>query len=99
MLALTAVTGTAKAPAQTKSKGTIAFLLSGPDLYYKDGLTGAQAAAKQLGHDVRRYSHPTISPTVGRQSGRHGNRTRTASARVWGLSQLGSAPTAGSWTR
>ena len=30
--ALATVVGTAKAPAQVKSNGTIAFLLSGPDL-------------------------------------------------------------------
>ena len=45
-------------------KGTIAFLLSGPDLYYQDGLKGSQAAAKKLGYDVRVYSNPNISPSV-----------------------------------
>lgn len=52
---------TAKA---TASKGTIAFLLSGPDLYYQDGLKGAQAAAKRLGYTVKVYPNPNISPSV-----------------------------------
>ena len=66
-VAMVAVTGAVKAPAQGTthaSKGTIAFLLSGPDLYYQDGLKGAQAAAKKLGYDVRVYPNPNISPSV-----------------------------------
>lgn len=46
------------------SKGTIAFLLSGPDLYYKYGLDGAKAAAKKLGYSVKVYPNPNISPSV-----------------------------------
>jgi len=46
------------------SKGTIAFLLSGPDLYYQYGLDGAKAAAAKLGYKVKVYSNPNISPTV-----------------------------------
>lgn len=62
---LTAATGTARAPAQTKaSKGTIAFLLSGPDLYYQYGLNGAKAAAKKLGYDLKVFPNPNISPSV-----------------------------------
>jgi ribose transport system substrate-binding protein len=61
---LTAVTGASKAPSQTKSKGTIAFLLSGPDLYYQYGLKGAQASAKKLGYDFKVYPNPNISPSV-----------------------------------
>ena len=67
VVAMVAVTGAAKAPAQGTShasKGTIAFLLSGPDLYYQDGLKGAQAAAKKLGYDVKVYPNPNISPSV-----------------------------------
>lgn len=59
--------GTAQAPAQTKStksKGTIAFLLSGPDLYYQYGLNGAKAAAARLGYDLKVFPNPTISPSV-----------------------------------
>jgi ribose transport system substrate-binding protein len=47
-----------------QSKGTIAFLLSGPDLYYQYGLQGAQAAAKRLGYDIKVYPNPNISPSV-----------------------------------
>lgn len=47
-----------------KSKGTIAFLLSGPDLYYQYGLDGAKAAAKKLGYDVKVYPNPNVSPSV-----------------------------------
>jgi len=46
------------------SKGTIAFLLSGPDLYYQDGLKGAEAAARKLGYTVKVYPNPNISPSV-----------------------------------
>lgn len=63
--ALVAVVGAAKAPAQPQAgKGTIAFLLSGPDLYYQYGLKGAQAAAKKLGYTVKAYPNPNISPSV-----------------------------------
>jgi ABC-type sugar transport system substrate-binding protein len=62
---LTALVGTAQAPAQSRaSKGTIAFLLSGPDLYYQYGLKGAEAAAKKLGYSVKVYPNPNISPSV-----------------------------------
>jgi ribose transport system substrate-binding protein len=47
-----------------KAKGTIAFLLSGPDLYYQYGLKGAEAAAKKLGYSVKVYPNPNISPSV-----------------------------------
>jgi len=64
-ITLTALVGTAQAPAQSKAgKGTIAFLLSGPDLYYQYGLKGAEAAAKQLGYSVKVYPNPNISPSV-----------------------------------
>ena len=46
------------------SKGTIAFLLSGPDLYYQDGLKGSEAAAAKLGYSVKVYPNPNISPSV-----------------------------------
>jgi erythritol transport system substrate-binding protein len=46
------------------SKGTIAFLLSGPDLYYQYGLDGAKAAAAKLGYSVKVYPNPNISPSV-----------------------------------
>ena len=46
------------------SKGTIAFLLSGPDLYYQYGLKGAEAAAAKLGYTVKAYANPNISPSV-----------------------------------
>ncbi len=46
------------------SKGTIAFLLSGPDLYYQYGLKGAMAAAQALGYTVKAYPNPNISPSV-----------------------------------
>lgn len=62
--AVSAITGVSKAPSQTKSKGTIAFLLSGPDLYYQYGLKGAEASAKKLGYDFKVYSNPNISPSV-----------------------------------
>jgi len=62
--AFAATAGTTKAPAQGTSKGTIAFLLSGPDLYYQNGLKGAQAAAKKLGYDMKVYPNPNISPSV-----------------------------------
>jgi ABC-type sugar transport system substrate-binding protein len=45
-------------------KGTIAFLLSGPDLYYQYGLDGAKAAAAKLGYSVKVYPNPNISPSV-----------------------------------
>ncbi len=63
-LALTAALGATNAPALAKSKGTIAFLLSGPDLYYQDGLQGADAAARSLGYTVKVYPNPNISPSV-----------------------------------
>lgn len=44
------------------SKGTIAFLRSGPDLYYQYGLNGAEAAAKRLGYKVIDFPNPTVSP-------------------------------------
>ena len=62
--ALATVVGTAQAPAQVKSKGTIAFLLSGPDLYYQYGLNGAKAAAMKLGYDLKVFPNPNISPSV-----------------------------------
>ena len=46
------------------SKGTIAFLLSGPDLYYQYGLDGAKAAAAKLGYNLKVYPNPNISPSV-----------------------------------
>jgi len=46
------------------SKGTIAFLLSGPDLYYQDGLKGAESAAGKLGYSIKVYPNPNISPSV-----------------------------------
>jgi ABC-type sugar transport system substrate-binding protein len=46
------------------SKGTIAFLLSGPDLYYQYGLDGAKAAAAKLGYKIKVYPNPNISPSV-----------------------------------
>jgi ABC-type sugar transport system substrate-binding protein len=45
-------------------KGTIAFLLSGPDLYYQYGLKGAEAAAEKLGYKVKVYPNPNVSPSV-----------------------------------
>jgi ABC-type sugar transport system substrate-binding protein len=48
----------------TKSKGTIAFLLSGPDIYYQYGLKGAEAAAAKLGYTIKAYPNPNISPSV-----------------------------------
>lgn len=45
-----------------KSKGTIAFLLSGPDLYYKFGSDGATKAAKRLGYKLQIYANATSSP-------------------------------------
>lgn len=47
-----------------QSKGTIAFLLSGPDLFYQYGLDGAKAAAAKLGYDLKVYPNPNISPSV-----------------------------------
>jgi ABC-type sugar transport system substrate-binding protein len=62
---LATTVGTAQAPAKPKaSKGTIAFLLSGPDLYYQYGLNGAKAAASRLGYDLKVFPNPTISPSV-----------------------------------
>jgi ABC-type sugar transport system substrate-binding protein len=61
---IAAVTGTTTAPAAPKSKGTIAFLLSGPDLYYQYGMNGAKAAAKKLGYDLKVFPNPNISPSV-----------------------------------
>jgi len=52
------------APASAAGKGTIAFLLSGPDLYYQYGLKGAQAAATKLGYSLKAYPNPNISPSV-----------------------------------
>lgn len=46
------------------SKGTIAFLLSGPDLYYQYGVDGAEAAAKKLGYKIKVYPNPNVSPSV-----------------------------------
>ena len=56
-LALTGAT-----PAQASGKGTIAFILSGPDLYYQYGLKGAEAAATKLGYTVKAYPNPNASP-------------------------------------
>ncbi len=58
-LALTGAT-----PAQASGKGTIAFILSGPDLYYQYGLKGAEAAATKLGYTVKAYPNPNTSPSV-----------------------------------
>ena len=58
-LALTGAT-----PAQASGKGTIAFILSGPDLYYQYGLKGAQVAAAKLGYSVKAYPNPNGSPSV-----------------------------------
>jgi ABC-type sugar transport system substrate-binding protein len=55
---------TGAAPASASGKGTIAFLLSGPDLYYQYGLKGAEAAATRLGYTVKAYPNPNISPSV-----------------------------------
>lgn len=52
------------ASAQPASKGTIAFLLSGPDIYYQTGMKGAQAAATQLGYSFKVYANPQVSPSV-----------------------------------
>jgi len=52
------------APASAAGKGTIAFLLSGPDLYYQYGLKGAQAAATKLVYSLKAYPNPNISPSV-----------------------------------
>jgi ABC-type sugar transport system substrate-binding protein len=58
--------GSSAASAHTaaKSKGTIAFLLSGPDLYYKYGSDGAKAAAKRLGYSLKIYQNATTSAQV-----------------------------------
>ncbi|HZO96789.1 MAG TPA: sugar ABC transporter substrate-binding protein [Gaiellaceae bacterium] len=65
VLALATMTGLTTAQGQVKvSKGTIAFLLSGPDLYYQDGMNGAKVAAKALGYDLKVYTNPNISPSV-----------------------------------
>lgn len=61
---IAASTGSSKAPAAPKSNGTIAFLLSGPDLYYQYGLNGAKAAAARLGYDLKVFPNPNISPSV-----------------------------------
>ena len=64
-ITLAAVMGITQAPAGAAAgKGTIAFLLSGPDLYYQYGLKGAEAAAAKLGYTVKVYSNPNISPSV-----------------------------------
>ncbi len=55
-------TGSVTAQHANAGKGTIAFLRSGPDLYYQYGLNGAEAAAKQLGYKVVDYPNPTVSP-------------------------------------
>ena len=57
-------TGPHQCSAAATSKGTIAFLLSGPDLYYQYGLKGAEAAAAKLGYTVKAYPNPNISPSV-----------------------------------
>ena len=59
---LTLATASAASPRTHASKGTIAFLLSGPDLYYQYGLKGAEAAAAKLGYTVKAYPNPNISP-------------------------------------
>jgi ABC-type sugar transport system substrate-binding protein len=62
---IAAISGSSKAPAAPQSsKGTIAFLLSGPDLYYQYGMNGAKAAAKSLGYDLKVFPNPNISPSV-----------------------------------
>jgi ABC-type sugar transport system substrate-binding protein len=55
--------GIASAQRAHASKGTIAFLLSGPDLYYKYGSDGAKAAAAKLGYKLQIYSNSTTSAT------------------------------------
>ncbi len=56
------VTASVSAHQAKASKGTIAFLRSGPDLYYQDGLAGAEAAATRLGYKVVDFPNPTVSP-------------------------------------
>lgn len=63
MMVATFGASTVGARPAAKSKGTIAFLLSGPDLYYAHGYDGAAAAAKRLGYGIRKYSNNTTSPT------------------------------------
>src|SRR5579875_598198 len=54
--------GSASASTSHASKGTIASLRSGPDLYYQYGLKGAEAAAKRLGYTIKDYPNPNVSP-------------------------------------
>lgn len=62
---LAGTSGVVASSASAKSgKGTIAFLLSGPDLYYQYGLKGAEVAAKKLGYTVKAYPNPNTSPSV-----------------------------------
>jgi len=56
------LTASVSAQPAKASKGTIAFLRSGPDLYYQYGLSGAEAAAKRLGYKVTDYTNPNVSP-------------------------------------
>ena len=70
-LALTGAT-----PASASGKGTIAFLLSGPDLYYQYGLKGAEAAATKLGYTRQGVPQPQHQPLgrAGQRQGRHRRR-------------------------
>jgi ABC-type sugar transport system substrate-binding protein len=61
-LAPLGLTGSVSAQPARASKGTIAFLRSGPDLYYQYGLNGAEAAARRLGYTIKDYPNPTVSP-------------------------------------
>jgi ribose transport system substrate-binding protein len=56
--------GLSQVPTAAASKGTIAFLLSGPDIYYQDASYGAQAAAAKLGYGLKVYANPNGSPSV-----------------------------------
>jgi ABC-type sugar transport system substrate-binding protein len=56
------LTASVSAHQASASKGTIAFLRSGPDLYYQYGLNGAEAAAARLGYKVVDFPNPTVSP-------------------------------------
>jgi len=64
IIAMVALALTSATPVSASSKGTIGFLLSGPDLYYQYGLKGAEAAAAKLGYTVKAYPNPNISPSV-----------------------------------
>lgn len=63
-MTMAAVGATAASARPAKSKGTIAFVLSGPDEYYAYGAKGAKAAAKRLGYSVKVYQNQTTSPQI-----------------------------------